>query len=235
MKLPRPPAAVIFDMDGLLFGSETLYLEAAVSAVTEIGHDAVTEVFYRMVGVPWTRNREILLEHYGAAFPVDDFVTVWLRHFDVIAETRLELKPGALELLGTLDEMRLPRAIATSSSHRTVERHLSTHGLAGRFDAIVGHGDYESGKPAPDPVPESCRTARDRTYALLGPGGFPQWGSIGISGRDDDPDGPRFARTHGGNSRSLHLDRAESPRGSSAHPRFLAFSVDGLDKPNPTK
>jgi HAD superfamily hydrolase (TIGR01509 family) len=151
MKLPRPPAAVIFDMDGLLFGSETLYLEAAVSAVTEIGHDAVTEVFYRMVGVPWTRNREILLEHYGAAFPVDDFVTVWLRHFDVIAETRLELKPGALELLGTLDEMRLPRAIATSSSHRTVERHLSAHGLAGRFDAIVGHGDYENGKPAPDP------------------------------------------------------------------------------------
>jgi HAD superfamily hydrolase (TIGR01509 family) len=151
MKLPRRPVAVVFDMDGLLFDTETLYLEAAVSAATEIGHEAVTEVFYRMVGVPWTRNREILLEHYGAAFPVDDFVTVWLRHFDVISETRLELKPGVLELLGTLDEMRVPRAIATSSSHRTVERHLTAHGLAGRFDAIVGQGDYENGKPAPDP------------------------------------------------------------------------------------
>jgi HAD superfamily hydrolase (TIGR01509 family) len=69
----------------------------------------------------------------------------------VIAETRLELKPGALELLDTLDEMRLPRAIATSSSHRTVERHLTAHGLSGRFDVIVGHGDCENGKPAPDP------------------------------------------------------------------------------------
>ena len=91
------------------------------------------------------------MSHLGEAFPVDAFQEAWVRHFWVIAETRLELKPGALELLGTLDEMRLPRAIATSSSHRTVERHLTAHGLLGRFHAIVGHGDYQNGKPAPDP------------------------------------------------------------------------------------
>jgi HAD superfamily hydrolase (TIGR01509 family) len=50
-----------------------------------------------------------------------------------------------------LDRLRLPRAIATSSSRTTVERHLSAHALVDRFDAIVGHGDYATGKPAPDP------------------------------------------------------------------------------------
>lgn len=69
----------------------------------------------------------------------------------MIAETRLALKPGVLELLDTLTQMRLPCAIATSSSHRTIERHLTSHNLVGRFDAIIGHGDYENGKPAPDP------------------------------------------------------------------------------------
>jgi beta-phosphoglucomutase-like phosphatase (HAD superfamily) len=56
-----------------------------------------------------------------------------------------------IELLDTLDDLRLPRAIATSSAHQTVQRHLTGHGLVGRFHEIVGDGDYASGKPAPDP------------------------------------------------------------------------------------
>jgi HAD superfamily hydrolase (TIGR01509 family) len=63
----------------------------------------------------------------------------------------LRCKLGAVELLDTLDQFRLPRAIATSSSRRTVERHLTAYNLMGRFAEIVGHGDYERGKPAPDP------------------------------------------------------------------------------------
>jgi beta-phosphoglucomutase-like phosphatase (HAD superfamily) len=151
MRLPRTPAAVVFDMDGLLFNTETLYQEALLLAAAEGGHDFAAEVFSRTVGLPWAQSRMLLLSHFGEAFPVDAFQETWVRHFWVIAETRLELKPGAMELLDTLDQLRLPRAIATSSARRTVERHLGAHDLAGRFDAIVGNGDYEKGKPAPDP------------------------------------------------------------------------------------
>ena len=80
-----------------------------------------------------------------------NFVAAWVGHFDLLAATRLSLKPGAIELLDTLDDLRLPRAIATSSAHQTVQRHLTAHDLVGRFHEIVGHGDYECGKPAPDP------------------------------------------------------------------------------------
>ena len=74
-----------------------------------------------------------------------------VRHFWPIAENTLALKPGALELLEILDQFRLPRAIATSSSRTTVERHLTSHSLTDRFDEIICSGDYEEGKPAPDP------------------------------------------------------------------------------------
>ena len=151
MTLPRMPAAIALDMDGLLFDTETLYLEAAITAATELGHDASTEIILRTTGGPWPQTRQLLLEHYGEAFPVDDFVTVWLRHFGVLAEDRLALKPGVVELLDLLDALGLPKAIATSSSHRTVTHHLAAHALTGRFDAIVGAGDYAHGKPAPDP------------------------------------------------------------------------------------
>src|SRR6266446_1980793 len=149
MKLPRMPAAVVFDMDGLLFDTEVLYQEAIQLAAAEGGHELAIDVFNRTVGLPWAQSRALLLSHFGEAFPIDEFQEAWVRHFWAIAETRLALKPGAIELLDTLDQFRLPRAICTCSSRRTVERHLTAHNLMQRFDEIVGHGDYEGESPRP--------------------------------------------------------------------------------------
>jgi len=149
--LPHPPAAVVFDMDGLLFDTEALRQEALLLAAAEGGHEIVLDVFNRAVGLPWTQSRPLFLSHFGETFPAEEFHESWVRHFWVIAETRLTLKPGVLELLDLLDRLRTPRAIATSSSHPTIDHHLAACNLKGRFDAIVGRGDYANGKPAPDP------------------------------------------------------------------------------------
>ncbi|BBK38694.1 hydrolase [Allostella sp. ATCC 35155] len=151
MALARMPAAVVFDMDGLLFDTETLYREAALAAAAAWGHELPDLLFLSLVGRPWMANRAALLDHYGAGFAVDAFQAEWVRQFEAIVEARLALKPGVGRLLDLLDELRLPRAIATSSHHADVRRNLAAHGIAGRFDAVVAHGDYARGKPAPDP------------------------------------------------------------------------------------
>jgi HAD superfamily hydrolase (TIGR01509 family) len=117
----------------------------------EGGRDVAPDIINRTVGLPWAQSRALLLSHFGESFPVDQFQEAWVRHFWVMTETRLEIRPGAFELLDALDELRIPRAIATSSFRRTVERHLTAYNLMGRFDEIVRHGDYQEGKPAPDP------------------------------------------------------------------------------------
>ena len=105
---------------------------------------------------------------------MDEFGEAVRRHFVLMADTRLHLKPGVIELLDVLDELRLPRAIATSSKHDTVQHHLAAHALHGRFHAVVAQGDYAASKPAPDPYlnaakllgvdPRSCLALED-SYA----------------------------------------------------------------------
>ena len=151
MNLPRPPAAVIFDLDGLLFDTESLYQDAIMTAAEELGHDMTPAIFRTMIGRPLAQTRAFLLERYGSSFPADELFATWHRHFAVIVETRLAVKPGVLELLDALDTLGMPRGIATSSSHKTVQHHLGAYDLAGRFHKIVASSDYANGKPAPDP------------------------------------------------------------------------------------
>jgi HAD superfamily hydrolase (TIGR01509 family) len=149
--LPRLPAAVIFDMDGLLFDSERLYGEAILTAAREVGCAMSHEIFLQLVGRSHEINQRFLLEHYGADYPLDALIAAWGRHFRALTATGVPLKPGAVELLDLLDEFGLPRAIATSSAHATVQRNLGALKLVDRFHGVVARGDYLNGKPSPDP------------------------------------------------------------------------------------
>ena len=151
MTLPYRPSAVIFDMDGLLFDTEALWQEALLSAAAECGHEIPAEVYNKSIGVRRSQCGDLFQSHFGEDFQFAAFHADWVRHFWLIAESRQTLKPGATELLSILDQLGLPRAIATSSSRTSVERHLTAHSLMDRFDQTICRGEYDHGKPAPDP------------------------------------------------------------------------------------
>src|ERR1700759_1524555 len=151
MNLLRKVHAVVFDMDGLLFDTESLYRDATVAAAREAGHDMPLELYLSTIGTPLQGTREIFEAHYGAGFGFDDLWANAKQRFAAELETRLRLKAGAIELLALLDELALPRAIATSSHHEHARHHLAAFGLTDRFHAIIAHGDYARGKPHPEP------------------------------------------------------------------------------------
>ncbi|WP_427025502.1 HAD family hydrolase [Aureimonas ureilytica] len=144
------PAAVIFDMDGVLFDSEVLSRDAFLAATIEIGRPATIEAFLVLVGRPWVVNRDYLQTLFGLDQDIEIFRAVWRRHYAALKKG-LALKTGVLELLDHLDALAIPRAICTSSSHEDVVANLALHGLAPRFQAVIANGDYARGKPAPDP------------------------------------------------------------------------------------
>lgn len=206
MTLPRIPAAVVFDMDGLLFDTETLYREAILAAAAAAGHELSPALYLGTIGLTGPATRDYLAAHVGPAF---DFETVWAdasRRFHRLAETRLRLKAGVPEILAALDGTAMPRAIATSSRRESVEHHLAMHGLKSRFPVIVAQGDYPRGKPRPI-LSRRRGTARGGAGTLPGAGGFPQRRALRPCGRNDDRDGARPAGTDRGGAPALPADR----------------------------
>ncbi|HEY9234767.1 MULTISPECIES: HAD family hydrolase [Phenylobacterium] len=171
MSLPRKPRAVVFDMDGLLCDTEVVYRDAMIATAVEHGHDMPLSLFKSMIGLPGPASNQKVIDHFGGDFPIDAFNARVMEHVDAACAIGIALKAGVLELLDHLDELAVPRAIATSSSHRAVEAHLGRSGIIPRFHAVVARGDYARGKPNPDPFltaaarlgisPEDCLALED--------------------------------------------------------------------------
>ena len=198
MPLPLRPEAVVFDMDGLLFDTEALHKEAIQAAAKETGHDLRPPLFRRMLGGTWLENRVLLLNHFGDAFPIDDLHAAWMRHFNLMVETRLTLKPGAAELLDTLDVLRLPRAIASHPPSITM---CNTTSRPTRLPAALT-SSWRKGITRQVSRPR-IRSWRPRSAwafkarVLSGVGGFLQRGSVRVLGRHDNRDGAGPSRTNG--------------------------------------
>jgi HAD superfamily hydrolase (TIGR01509 family) len=148
---------VVFDMDGLLIDTEAAAREAFHAISDEQGLGVPPEVYAKLIGLHRIGGEAVLREHFGPGFDVAALFRTWDERFFAMAKAGIALKHGVIELLDTLDELKLPRAIATSSGHQGVQRNLGPHGLLGRFDAVLAQGDYERSKPYPDPFLAAAR------------------------------------------------------------------------------
>ena len=143
--------AFIFDMDGVIFDSERLYIDCCIEVAEKLGMDQIVETCHRCIGVTTEVTRAILLETYRDIDLVDRFreQSVALVR-SKIDSGLLELKPGVRELLDFLRAKGCRIAIASSTRTDIVEKELADAGLIGYFSAVVGGDRAQRSKPNPD-------------------------------------------------------------------------------------
>lgn len=155
--LRKPVEAALFDMDGLLIDTESVYMAALQEAARTMDVEMPLAFCHSMIGIPGPACNVMIQDLYGAAFDLERFNHHFTTHARRSLDVEVPLKPGVVELLDFLHARGLPLAVATSSSRVSATRNLGRAGLLDRFRALVTRDDVVHAKPAPDIYLEAAR------------------------------------------------------------------------------
>ena len=124
-----PIKAMIFDADGVLLDSLSVWKELGKRYITDLGYQPVAgmdEILFSMSmeqGAAWLKNR-FTLEYSEEKIVMDLKARIRKYYFEEVPA-----KSGARELLQCLAEQKIPAAVATSSPREHICRALERNGL----------------------------------------------------------------------------------------------------------
>ena len=153
----QPFQAVIFDMDGTILDTESVFRTIVFEVCTDLGFEMTDAVHMSMVGSSHETTNKLLVEAYGVAFPYslfDEKCRVIMRER---IHSEVPVKTGAREILAELRDRKIPTAIATSSRQPHAHSHLGTAGLIDIVATIVTRDDVINPKPHPEPYLTAAR------------------------------------------------------------------------------
>jgi HAD superfamily hydrolase (TIGR01509 family) len=142
------PAAIVFDLDGVLVDSEQVWDEVRRHVVAERGGRWTDEATTAMQGMS-TPEWAAYLSTLGATGTPDELAEAVIGAMADRYREHVPLLPGAVEAVTALSG-RWPLAVASSSPPELIRVVLAAAGVADRFRAVVSSEEVEHGKPAPD-------------------------------------------------------------------------------------
>ncbi len=141
-------------MDGVLADTEPLQARAWVSLAARYGAQADERSFDRWIGVPDVETARDVAARFGIPGTVEQIIAERRVLYLGLVERELRPFPGLAERLSAL---RLPAAVATSSSRADAQLVLSRLGIARHFAAVVAVEDVARTKPDPEIYTKAAR------------------------------------------------------------------------------
>ena len=142
--------AVIFDMDGVLFDTENVYLDVWSKVVEKYGYTMTKEIYSSVLGTGRENVKKTFLNYFGNDLPIDAMYKEKDENLAIVIDKGVSLKKGANELLIYLKENKYKIALATSATRNRALQQLGQADIEKYFDAIVTKDDIKETKPNPE-------------------------------------------------------------------------------------
>ena len=170
--------ACIFDMDGLMFDTERVFVGAWDYAGEKMGLGKAGYMVMKTLGMNTESCNQVWRDEFGEAV---DLAALWnySREYieDYYSKYTVSVKPGLYELLTWLKRKGYQLAVASSTKKAKVEQHLTNTNVRTYFDAVIAGDMVEKSKPEPDIYlkaaaalgvkPEDCYALEDSRNGLL--------------------------------------------------------------------
>ncbi len=143
--------AIIFDKDGTLHDTETVFGQAWALAADELGVPDIEATVRDCTGMTLPN----IAQYWASKYPTvsfDDYLPRRQYHFNRLIADGVPVKEGAYELLSYLRDSGYRIGLATSTGYEGAMEHLRRTDMVKYFDegAIITGDMVENGKPAPD-------------------------------------------------------------------------------------
>jgi HAD superfamily hydrolase (TIGR01509 family) len=141
--------AAIFDMDGLLIDSESIIMQACITAAQQVGITYTRAEYVELIGRAGSDSTRIMIEQLNG---VSNFNQVMQGLDALLAERNntFPLKHGASELLKHYQANNIICSVASSSATQHIRHRLSQVGVLDYFSHITSGQEVTHGKPNPD-------------------------------------------------------------------------------------
>ncbi|MBO6141726.1 MAG: HAD family phosphatase [Ruminococcus sp.] len=161
--------SVVFDMDGVIFDTETVGLRAWVAVGERHSLENVEHYARECIGRSTKDTMAILRAAYKDV-DIEHLRAECTYEFKrIIAAEGLTLKKGVKELLEWLKENGIKTAIASSTEINGVKGHLRMAGIEEYFEKIIGGDMVTHSKPEPEIYLKACEQLGEKpenTYAI---------------------------------------------------------------------
>lgn len=170
--------AVIFDMDGLMFDTERVFVDAWNYAGEKLGIGKAGYMVLKTLGLNVNMSREVWTAEFGDRHDekaIRKYAGEYLKgYYD---KNKVSVKKGLYKLLKYLKMNNYKLAVASSTPRRDVEAHLKDAGVFEYFQAVVCGDMVTQSKPEPEiylkacsligEKPENCYALEDSRNGLL--------------------------------------------------------------------
>jgi HAD superfamily hydrolase (TIGR01509 family) len=145
-----PIKAVVFDLDGLMFNTESVFNRAGTELLRRRGKEPHPELFKRMMGRRPVEGFAVMIELMSLTETYEELLFESEQIFTSMLDDHLAPMPGLYDLLDLIEDRGLLKGVATSSPRRYLENLLERFSLTERFNVTLASEDVSRGKPEPE-------------------------------------------------------------------------------------
>lgn len=144
------PKGVIFDVDGTLLDSMSIWEHAGAAYLHTLGITAEPNLDQIVFPMTMEQSCSYIKEHYHLSQSVDEVLAGIHEMIRAFYFEEAPLKSGAAELLELLDQHRIPMVIASTSEREHIEAAFLRLGIDHYFAQIFTATEVGAGKHQPD-------------------------------------------------------------------------------------
>lgn len=152
--------AALFDMDGLMFDTESAYSVVHEKMCSKRGKNFTIEAKNTLMGKRANEVMALLNEYWSKNENIEDLLKEQDEELTHLYKTQVEKLPGLDELIDKMNERGIVKCICTSSRRFLVDLLLEKHQLEKEFKIIISGDVLEKGKPDPE-IYNTCITKLD--------------------------------------------------------------------------